>query len=55
MRFGQILVYLIKSISKIFFLAQSGDWKLVPGPFMFLMKWRNYKICQFLVVDIYHF
>ena len=39
MKFGQILVYLIINISNMF-LAQSGDWKLVPGPsnFMILME-----------------
>ena len=30
-------------------------WKLLPGPFMILMKLQYNKICQFLVVDIYHF
>ena len=54
MKFGQILVYLITNISNMF-LAQSGDWTLVPDPFIILMKWQYNKICQFLVVDIYHF
>ena len=36
------------------FLAQSGDWKLVPGLFMILMKWQYNEICQSSVVDIYH-
>ena len=30
-------MYLIKHISNMF-LAQYGDWKLVTGPFMVLMK-----------------
>ena len=29
--------------------------KLVPGPFMIIMKWQYNEICQFLVADIYHF
>ena len=37
MKFGRILVYLTINISNLF-LAQSGDWKLVPDPFMILMK-----------------
>ena len=53
-KFGQILVYLIKNISNLF-LAQSWDWKLVSGYFIILMKWWYNEICQFLVVDIYHF
>ena len=54
MRFGQILVYLITNISNIFWL-KAEDWKLVPGSFMILMKGLYSKICQLLLVDIYHF
>ena len=54
MKFGQILMYLKTNISNMF-LAQSGDWKLIPGLFMILMKLQYNKVCQFLVADIYHF
>ena len=54
MKFDQILVYHIANTSNIFLLS-AGDWKLNSGPFMILMKWKYNKICQFLVVDIYHF
>ena len=53
MKFGWILVYHIANFSNIF-LAQSGDWKLVPGLFMILMKWQYNEICQSSVADIYH-
>ena len=53
MKFGRILVYHITNVSNMF-LAQSGDWKLVPGLFMILMKWQYNEICQSSVVDIYH-
>ena len=33
----------------------AGDWKLVPDPFMILMKWQYNEINQFLESDIYHF
>ena len=36
-------------------LAQCGDWKLVPGPFMILLNWQYSQILPFLIVDIYHF
>ena len=29
--------------------------KLVPGPFMILLKWQYSKTWPFLVIDIYHF
>ena len=37
------------------FWLDAGVWKLVPGPFMILMKWHYNEICHFSVVDIYHF
>ena len=54
MKFGQILVHLLTKFLTCFWL-NAGNWKLVPGPFMILMKWQYNKICQFLVVDVYHF
>ena len=47
MKIGQILMHLTTNIY--------GDWKLVAGPCMILMKWQYNEICQFLVADIYHF
>ena len=54
MKFGHILVYLI---ANIFNMSQlnDGDWKLVPGPFMILMKLQYNETCHFLALDIYHF
>ena len=52
MKFGHILVYHITRFATCFWL-NFGDWKLVLGPFMILMKLYN-KTCQFLVIDIYH-
>ena len=37
------------------FWLNVGDWKLVPGPFMILLKWQYSKIWPFLLVEIYHF
>ena len=37
MKFGQILVYLKTNISNVFWL-NAGDWKLLPDPFLILMK-----------------
>ena len=37
MKFGQMLVCLIKAFLK-WFRFNAGDWKLVQGPFMILMK-----------------
>ena len=56
MKFGQIVVYLIynKHFYYVFWLSV-GDWKLVPDPFMILMKWQYNEICPFLVVDMCHF
>ena len=51
MKFGQILVCLIINISNMYWL-NAGDWKLVPGPFIILMKEQYNEICQILVVDI---
>ena len=36
------------------FLCNAGDWKLDAGPFMIVITWQYNKICQFLVVDMYH-
>ena len=38
MKFSQILMYLI--IFLTCFWLSAGDWKLVPAPFMILMKWQ---------------
>ena len=54
MKFGQTLAYLITDILKCLWI-KDGDWKLVPVPFITLMKWQYNKICQILVVDIYYF
>ena len=54
MKFGQILVYLKTNISNVFWL-NAGDWKLLPDPFLILMKWQYNKICQSLIVDIHYF
>ena len=39
MKLGQILVCCLPNISNMF-LAQAEDWKLVPGPFMILLKYQ---------------
>ena len=36
------------------FWLMAGDWKLVPGPFMILLKWHYSEIWSFLIVEIYH-
>ena len=54
MKFGQILVCYMTNISNMFWL-NAGDWKLVPGPFMILLKWQYSEIWSFLIVDIWHF
>ena len=54
MQFGQILVYLTTNIVTMF-LAQCWRLKTSFRPFMILMKWQYNEICQFLVIDIYHF
>ena len=47
-----MLVYILTNISNMSpAFLNVGDWKLVPGPFMILIKLHN-EICQFLVVDI---
>ena len=43
MKFGQILVCSRISISNIFWL-NAGDLKLVPVPFMILLKWEYNEI-----------
>ena len=37
------------------FWLNDGDWKLILDTFMISMNWQYNEICQFLVVDIYHF
>ena len=37
------------------FWLNAGDWKLIPGPFMILLKRRHSDIWPFLIADIYHF
>ena len=44
-----MLVYLI---TNIYFWLNAGNWKLVPGTFMILMKRQHKKTRQILVVDI---
>ena len=51
MKFGQVLMCCLTSISKMFWLS-AGDWKLVSGPFMVLLKWQYSEIWLFLIVDI---
>ena len=53
-KLGQILVYLIGSISSMFWI-NAGDWKLVADSLTILIKWQYKEICQFLAIDIYHF
>ena len=38
-----------------YFWHNGGGWKLVPVPYVILMKWQYNEISQLLVVDIYHF
>ena len=52
-KFYQILVYCMKNISNMFWL-NPGDWKLVPDPFMILLKQKCSKIWAFLIVEIHH-
>ena len=42
-------------ISFTCFLVNAGDWKLVPGPFMTLLKLQYSEIWPFLIVHFYHF
>ena len=51
MKLGQILVC---QIFITCFWLNAADWKLVPGPFMILLKWQNNELWPFLIVDIYH-
>ena len=37
------------------FWFNAGDWKLVPGPFMILLKWQYSEICPFLVITFTFF
>ena len=54
MKFGQLLLYCMANISNMFWI-NFGDWKLVPVPFMILLKCQCSEIWQFLIVDIYYF
>ena len=52
------LVKYLRAVRETFltcFWLSVGDWKLVLGSFMILLKWRYSKIWPFLIVDIYHF
>ena len=44
MKFGQILECCMKNISNIFLALNSGDWKLLPGPFIIFLKWQYREI-----------
>ena len=48
-KFDQILVCCITNIYNTFLRLKinAGDWKLVPGPLMTLLKWQYSKIWQF--------
>ena len=49
------LVKYQRAILKIFltsFWLNAGDWKLVPGPFMILVKSKYSEIRPFLTVDV---
>ena len=37
------------------FWLNDEDWKLISDTFMILINWQYSEICQFLVVDVYHF
>ena len=62
MKLGQILVCCMTNISNMFWL-NAGDWKLVPGPFIILLKWNYSKILaifnswhlHFYISLIHHF
>ena len=56
--FCWILSTLKKKFGQIFltcFLLQTGNWKLVPGSFMILLKWQYSEIWKFLIVNTYSF
>ena len=40
LKFGQILVCLMKNISTFFWFNAAEDWKLVPDPFIISLKWQ---------------
>ena len=49
-------IWLNTSVLYDFHVSLNGeDWKLVPGPFMILLKWQYSEIWPFVIVDIYHF
>ena len=48
------IVCCITNISSMF-LLNAGDWKLVPGSFIMLLKWKYSKSLPFLIANIYHF
>ena len=54
MKFIQILACCMATFVTCFW-PNAGDWKLVPSPFMILLKWQYSEIRPFLIVDIYHF
>ena len=54
MKFCQILVCLWQTFLT-YFCLNAGNWELVPGAFIILLKWRYSKIWPFLIVDIYYF
>ena len=54
MKFGQILVYCMTEFLTCFWL-NAGDWKLVSGQFMILLKRQHSEIWSFLIVEIYDF
>ena len=54
MKFGQILVCCLITFLT-YFRLNAKNWKLVPGPFMILLKQHYSEIWPFLIVDIYHF
>ena len=52
-KLGQILVQLMLFLTR--FLLYFEDWKLVPGPFMILIKEQYKMICRFLVNGVHYF
>ena len=52
MKLGQILMH--QTLLTGFWL-NTGEWELVPGLFIILIKWQYNEISKFLVVDLHHF
>ena len=48
------ILYYISTFQTCFWL-NAGDWKLVPGSFMILLKRQYREIWPFFMVDIFHF